>query len=400
MDPFLIAAALGISTDAADKLRGELIDRAIKRLLDGLVPKIDPVERSLAVLEQHAIDSEEREFDVLCAPLREAVRRWQLGDASKALDRLFEAEAANPLAPMPRMLLALFGLSRDGVVSEGELLVADACWREAISLNPYIVDFVSSTATAVHLPTPTQDQHASWKPWSKDLDSREVIAALEKKFKWPKLWFWQRVDPTTRLRSSTVIRKLSVCGAYVAAQLAFASNFIGEVENAIALFRLDNGEPVWGRLNSGDELLFATYRHIVVYREKDKRYHLLNPATGDAELKMPPRYFATMFGASADQTAAYERSNWSSIISYEAAYAQSSSDPVPKRGSPDGHRNKPFPERRVLQDPCFQHDTIVEMENIWEHEHLAAGPNLHPYCHLVGGATLRSRRASNTPAGN
>ena len=336
----------------------------------------------------------------MCAPLREAVRRWQLGETSKALDRLFEAEARNPLAPMPRMLLALFALGRDGVVSDGELRVADNCLREAISLNPYIVDFASTTATPVDLPAAPQDSIASWKPWSKDLDSHEVIAALELKFKWPKLWFWQRIDPTTRLRSSCVIRRLSVCGAYVAAQLAFASNFIDEVEDAIVLFRLDNGEPVWGRLNSGDELLFATYRHIVVSRKQDKRYHLLNPATGQAELKMPPRYFTTMFGGSASETDAYRRSNWSSAITYDAAYAESSSGPVPKRGSPDGHSNQRFRESTVLRDPYFQHDTVVEMENVWEHEHLAAGPNLHPYCHLVAGVNLRSRRASNTPAGN
>jgi hypothetical protein len=283
MDPLTSGAWL------IEKIRGWAADAVLEKFK----PKVDLLQENLAHLNRRALEADQKSDDALIAPLREGIRRWQLGDLDEAINRFFEAEARNPFAPVPRILLAFACATRTPAASAAQTDIVNDLLKGAASLSPYSVEPWIDAGGDGGLQRLFQDDtdpgaEPQWAPRSYELDSFDVIREIGNTCGWPKLPFWKTLDPSYRPRSTSAIARASVCGASAVIEWLIADHLLNRVETALVLFRLDTGNVQWGRLATNEQLLFATYQHVIV-RDQDGRIALLNLATGDPDIHLSAR---------------------------------------------------------------------------------------------------------------
>jgi tetratricopeptide (TPR) repeat protein len=115
---------LDLASLLVSKIAGTAIDKFIRRLVatnDACAEAIGRTERNT-----------ER---MLLAPLLEAITHLDLGDYAKAQERLIAAEAVDPLAAFPKLLLGVVLLKR-GLKEAGQRRL-----RQSLELNPYNLPF-------------------------------------------------------------------------------------------------------------------------------------------------------------------------------------------------------------------------------------------------------------------
>lgn len=365
-----------------DKVMGQLLDAMTKRVMGEVNPHFQQLERDL----QQMRDSHE---DVLVAPLREAMRFRELGDTAKAKEKLIEAEAKNPLAPIPRLMLA------EMWCAEGRYDLVNKYLSEAVLLNPYCAAQYTSSVLVLADPAPGQlasgdETNSAWDVY---LGDREFVETLATRFKWPNSFLKRFFSLGFAPRSTAAVHRASVCKNHIAVEWLLTDSLHHQPERVISLINIGTGHMEWARLNMNEGLQFATYRHVVV--AKDDTFVLLDSATGQPvprTAKMSRHYFESMFGTAA-RTPMFGAANWlatppETAYDKSAHYFESHRAHHGTRGDPGTHRPALFAEQVMLRDPFRVNSPTVVVSNRWEHYHFIPGPNMFPTCWLIGGARL------------
>lgn len=381
-----------------DKIRGWAADQ----ILDSFKAKLDPLKQGLMNLEGLALDGDTKSDDDRMASTFEGARLWQLGDLAGAITQLIKAESSNQLAAVPRALLTLVYLER-GHLNDQELAVVANWLKVLVSLNPY--------AAERWLPESMLSQLAAFLPksstiaqplqtWTKDLSDQSVIWNIADKLGWPRPSLWKRADPWGPPRSVSAIAKASRCGRFVALEWQLADSLHHAPESALIVCEVATGAPKWGRLETGDSLVFTTYDHVVT-RRKDGRYSLIDIDNGATALTISPRYFAKMIGEPCYDSPLFRKANWVATGRLAAfdAVTEYSTEGARGRG-PQTHMPKPskLREHADLFDPLGADMAAIRVENNWHHTHFQGSPNTFLNCVLDGGAAIQLTSSSGVSA--